>query len=125
MGAAALLSFREGLEAALIVGIVLGYLAKIGQPHRSRSVWVGVLTAVVVSVGVALALYAVGAQLEGAAEEIFEGVTMLAAAVILTWMIFWMQRWPHQGRAREQGAGYNGRAEWFGLVFANVPRRCA
>jgi high-affinity Fe2+/Pb2+ permease len=38
--------------------------------------------------------YALGISFEGRAEEIFEGVAMLFAAAVLTWMIFWMDRWP-------------------------------
>jgi high-affinity iron transporter len=95
MFASALITLREGLEAALIVGIVLGVLRKMGQEERGRTVWAGVLAAVVVSVGAGLALNALGVAFEGRGEEIFEGVAMLLAAGVLTWMIFWMQR---QGR---------------------------
>ena len=89
--AAAVLSFREGLEAVLIVGIVLSLLNRIGQRQRGRYVWLGVLLAAITSAAAGVVLFAIGAELEGTAEEIFEGVTMLLAAGILTWMIFWMQ----------------------------------
>jgi len=95
MLASALITLREGLEAALIVGIVLGVLRKLGHSDRSRPVWAGVLAAVVVSVAAGLTLNALGVAFEGRGEEIFEGVAMLLAAGVLTWMIFWMQR---QGR---------------------------
>lgn len=95
MLASALITFREGLEAALIVGIVLGVLRKLGRAERSRPVWSGVLAAVVVSIAAGLALNALGVAFEGRAEMIFEGLAMLLAAGVLTWMIFWMQR---QGR---------------------------
>ena len=95
MFAALLITLREGLEAALIVGIVLGVLRKLGHTDRSRPVWVGVLAAVVVSAAAGWALNALGVAFEGRGEEIFEGVAMLLAAGVLTWMIFWMQR---QGR---------------------------
>ena len=90
-----LLALREGLEAALIVGIVLGVLRKLGHNRQQVSVWQGAVAAIAVSLVAALLLYAVGLKMEGAAEQIFEGVTMLLAAGILTWMIFWMQT---QGR---------------------------
>jgi high-affinity iron transporter len=83
------------LEAALIVGIVLGVLRKMGRAERSRPVWAGVLAAVAVSIVAALAINALGVAFEGRGEAIFEGVAMLVAAGVLTWMIFWMQR---QGR---------------------------
>ena len=95
MLAFALITLREGLEAALIVGIVLGVLRKLGHADRSRPVWAGVMVAIVVSVAVGLALHRLGVVFEGRGEEIFEGMAMLLAAGVLTWMIFWMQR---QGR---------------------------
>ena len=56
MIASLLITLREGLEAALIVGIVLGVLRKLGHTDRSRPVWAGVLAAIVVSVAAGLAL---------------------------------------------------------------------
>lgn len=95
MLASALITLREGLEAALIVGIVLSVLRKLGRGGRSRPVWAGVLAAIVVSLAAGLALNTLGVAFEGRGEMIFEGVAMLLAAGVLTWMIFWMQR---QGR---------------------------
>ncbi len=95
-----LLTLREGLEAALIVGLALGVLAKMKRSQYAPAVWGGVGLAGLLSLGVALGLNALGAELTGAAEEIFEGVTMFLAAGVLTWMIFWMQR---QGRQVQQG----------------------
>jgi high-affinity iron transporter len=86
-----LLSLREGLEAALIIGIVTGTLYKIGRPDMKQVVWAGAASAVVVSVIAAGLLILLGARFEGRAEEIFEGFAMLLAAGILTWMIFWMR----------------------------------
>jgi len=85
-----LLSLREGLEAALIIGIVLGAVSKIRRKDLTPSVWFGTLSAVGVSILTALILTSFGMSLEGSAEQIFEGITMLIAAGILTWMIFWM-----------------------------------
>lgn len=91
MIAALFVAFREGLEAALIVGIVIGYLAKTGKRQQLRYAWAGVLAAVALSVALAAGIQMVGAELEGPAEQIFEGVTMLLAVAVLTWMIFWMR----------------------------------
>jgi high-affinity iron transporter len=85
-----LLSLREGLEAALIIGIVLGAVSKIRRTDLAPSVWIGTLSAVGVSILTAIILTSFGMSLEGSAEQIFEGITMLVAAGILTWMIFWM-----------------------------------
>lgn len=87
-----LLSLREGLEMALIIGIVLGALTKIRRNDLSPSVWLGTLSAVGVSVLTAVLLTTFGLSLEDKAEQIFEGITMLIAAGILTWMIFWMRK---------------------------------
>lgn len=86
-----LLALREGLEIALIVGIVLGTLHKTNRQDLVPTVRLGVLSAVAVSLVAALLLNLLGATLEGAAEAIFEGVMMLLAAAVLTWMILWMQ----------------------------------
>ena len=94
-----LLSLREGLEAALIVGLVLGTLNRLGRRDQFAPVWLGVAAAALVSVLAAVALTAIGAQFEGRAEQIFEGAMLLLAAGVLTWMIFWMQG---QGRRLNQ-----------------------
>ena len=127
MFASLLITLREGLEAALIVGIVLGVLRKLGAGHHSRPVWAGVLAAVVVSVAAGLALNAFGLAFEGRGEQIFEGVAMLLAAGVLTWMIFWMQR---QGRRVQtelesdvrRAAGAGNAWALFGLAFVAVVR---
>ena len=87
---AGIIGFREGLEAALVIGIVIGYLVKTGQQARIRVAWAGVAAAVAASALLALVLGLVGAELEGTAEQIFEGATMLLAVLVLTGMIFWM-----------------------------------
>ncbi len=91
MLAAALIGFREGLEAALIVGIVIGYLVKMGRNDHVKIAWAGVGAAILVSVLLALGISLVGAELTGSTEQIFEGTTMFLAVAVLTWMIFWMR----------------------------------
>jgi high-affinity iron transporter len=86
------IALREGIEAALIVSIILAYLKQLGATDRSRLVWWGTGVAVVLSAAVGTAIFAAGAEFEGKAEEIFEGVVTLAAVIVLTWMIFWMRR---------------------------------
>jgi high-affinity iron transporter len=83
---------REGFEASLIVGIVLAFLDRTGRRDGFWPVWVGALAALAISVGAGGLLFAIGAELEGTAEAAFEGVAMLVAASLLTWMIFWMRR---------------------------------
>ena len=127
MVAALLIGFREGLEAALIVGIVMGYLVKINQHAQLRTAWAGVGAAVLLSVLVALGITAVGAELEGRAEQIFEGVAMFFAVAVLTWMIFWMRTQARTLKATlEKGihAVVTSGAAWglFSLTFVAVFR---
>jgi high-affinity iron transporter len=122
-----LLSLREGLEAALIIGILLGALSKIRRTDLSPTVWLGTLSAIGVSILTAVLLTTFGMSLEDPAEAIFEGITMLIAAGILTWMIFWMSK---QARflKSELEAGVNkavasaGKSPVFWLAFIAVVR---
>jgi high-affinity iron transporter len=92
MGASFVIALREGIEAALIVSIVLAYLKQLGATDRSRLVWWGTGLAVLLSAAVGTAIFAAGAEFDGKAEEVFEGLVTLAAVGVLTWMIFWMRR---------------------------------
>ena len=122
-----LLSLREGLEAALIIGILLGALSKIRRTDLSPTVWLGTLSAIGVSILTAVLLTSFGMSLQDPAEAIFEGITMLIAAGILTWMIFWMGK---QARflKSELEAGVNkaaasaGKTAVFWLAFVAVVR---
>lgn len=89
---AGLVTLREGFEASLIVGIVLAFLDRAGRREGFWPVWAGAAAALAVSACLAAVLFAVGAELEGRSEAAFEGATMLLAAGLLTWMIFWMRR---------------------------------
>jgi high-affinity iron transporter len=91
MGAGVVM-LREGFEASLIVGIVLAFLDRTGRREGFWPVWVGAAAAIAISAGVGALLFAIGAELEGRSEALFEGATMLLAAALLTWMIFWMRR---------------------------------
>lgn len=90
--AAFLLSLREGLEAALIIGILLGAVRRFGRGELGRFIWYGVAAAVAASAAAAGGLVAAGIELEGRAEAVFEGVMLILAAGFLTGMIFWMRR---------------------------------
>lgn len=87
-----LLALREELEAALIIGIVLSVLRKMNRSKLNSAVWIGLFSAIVISVLAALCLNWIGAEFEGRGEQIFEGITMFLAAGILTWMVFWMRK---------------------------------
>ena len=127
MLASFLLSLREGIEAALIIGIVLGALRKLNRSEMTPAVWYGALSAVLVSLTTGVLLTAFGLSLEGAAEQIFEGIAMLLAASVLTWMIFWMNRQARSIKG-ELEAGVNratsmgGTRALFSLAFLAVVR---
>jgi len=92
MFASFLLALREGLEAALIIGIIIGALTKLNDTHLKPAVWLGAAVAVLLSLFAGFGLFRFGVSLQGNAEKLFEGATMLLAAGVLTWMIFWMKR---------------------------------
>ena len=87
-----LLSLREGIEAALIIGIIIGVLAKINHRELKPVIWRGVILAVALSLAFGVGLNAIGTEFTGQFEAAFEGLAMLLAAALLTWMILWMQR---------------------------------
>ncbi len=91
-----LITLREGIEAALIVGIVAAYLVKIGRRDALSKVWVGVIAAIVLSVVVGVAVIATIGRLPLVVQETIEGIAAILAVIVLTWMLFWMRR---QGRA--------------------------
>jgi high-affinity iron transporter len=95
MGAAFLITLREGIEAALVVSIILAYLNAIGRRDRHGTVWAGTGLAVLTSLVAGTILYfTVGAISETSERtaEIIEGIGSLLAVAVLTWMIFWMRR---------------------------------
>jgi len=87
-----LTGLREGVEAALIVGIIAGYLVKIGRADRLFIIWAGVGLAVLTSTVVGIGIFVTFGALEGDAEKIFEAGAMLLASAVVTWMLFWMRR---------------------------------
>ncbi len=127
MTAAFFLLLREGLEAALIVGIVGAYCVKVGRRDALRSVTIGVAAALAVSVGAGLLVTLTVGSLPIAVQETLEAVAALFAVAVLTWMLFWMRR---QGRAMkgelEQGVdvalAQGTTAALVGLAFVAVVR---
>lgn len=84
---------REAFEASLVLGLVFAFLNKTGQRARhGRAVWQGTVWAVLASVAMGALLFVTVGELEGTAEQLYEGTAMLLAAVVVTWMVFWMRR---------------------------------
>jgi high-affinity iron transporter len=121
------LSLREGIEAALIIGIVLGAVRQMHRTDLNPTVWLGVASATVLSLLAAVLLTFLGLNIEGNAEKIFEGITMLLAASILTWMVFWMNRQARNIKSElesgvKKAAFQNGKRGLFVLAFLAVLR---
>ena len=87
-----LITLREGLEAALIIGIILAYLARTDNRQAFKPVWIGTALAVLASLIAGASVFLLAGEFTGQAEEIFEGLAMFVAAGVLTWMIFWMRK---------------------------------
>jgi high-affinity iron transporter len=87
-----LTGLREGVEAALIVAIILAYLDRTGNRRYFQRVWIGVGAAVALSVLIGVALWVTIGGLPEPSEQVFEAAAMLLAAAVVTWMLFWMRR---------------------------------
>lgn len=87
-----LITFREVLEAALIIAIILAYLTKIERKDLHKYVWLGAGLATVLSVGIGTVLLLLFGALQGVNEKLFEGIASLLAAGVLTSMILWMSK---------------------------------
>src|SRR5580698_684141 len=117
-----IVTLREGVEAALIVGITLAYLAKIGRPELKKPVYAALISAFLGSIGVAVLLARTQWN-----QDIFEGWIMLAAAFFVVTMIVFMMKTGRKLKGQIEGkvgllAGKNA---WFGLfvfVFLMVLR---
>lgn len=93
MVATFVLFLREGLEASLIVSILLAALRQLGQMEKARAVWAGVGLAALVSLLGGIALYITIHDYVGSTfQTVFETITYLIAVVLLTSMTFWMQK---------------------------------
>lgn len=87
-----LITLREGLEAALILAVVISFLRRSGRGELTRNVWQGVALAVALSILAGAVLFTVGGALSEEASEIFEIVATISAVALLTYVIIWMRR---------------------------------
>lgn len=121
-----LLSLREGIEAALIVGILLGAVRQIKRADLLPLVWLGTLSAALLSILSAILLTILGLEMKDPGEAIFEGFTMLIAAGLLTWMILWMGKHSRTLKAsleaEIEGASKVGQRAIFFVAFVAVLR---
>ena len=98
-----IIALREGLEAALIIGILVAYILKTDRRHLLAPLWSGVAAAIAGSIGLGLILSKTSEELTERAEEIFVGTTSFLAVALVTWMVFWMKRTARTLKADLQG----------------------
>ena len=95
---------REGVEAALIVGIILAYLAQTGNRDHFSKIWIGTASAIALSVLLGVVIFVTIGEFEEPYEQLFEAATMFLAAGVLTWMLFWMRRQARSVKGELQAA---------------------
>jgi high-affinity iron transporter len=120
MGESFLIALREGFEAALIVAIVLAFVQRSDHPEARRWVWAGTGAAALLAVVVGVVLHVTIDGLEGGARLRTFGVICIAAAALLTWMIFWMRTHARALKGDLEGKAARALADQSGLALAAV-----
>lgn len=124
-----LIMLREGLEAALVTGIIASYLRQTGRAEWLPAVWVGIFLAIAVSLLSGAVLLLVSAEFPQKAQEMFEAAIGLVAVAVLTSMVFWMRRAArsikaglHRDIDRAMGASRGAAWALIGMAFFAVAR---
>ena len=87
-----LTGLREGVEAALILAIICAYLAKTGNKRHFPKIFLGAGLAIALSVLLGVGIYVTVGSFQEPYEQLFEAATLILAAGVVTWMLFWMRR---------------------------------
>ncbi|WP_207100831.1 iron uptake transporter permease EfeU [Paracoccus shandongensis] len=121
-----LIMLREGLEAALIVGIIAGYLRQTGRAAWLPAVWIGIFLALAAALFAGAALQLASASFPQKTQELLEAVIGLVAVAVLVWMVFWMRRAARSIKGELQhsvdAAVTGGTWALIGMVFLAVAR---
>ncbi len=105
------IGLREGLEAALIVGIIAAFLGQQGRKDALRQVWIGTAAAVAICIGVAIALQVISSDLPQRQQEGLETVVGALAICMVTYMIVFMRKHARSMKKDLQGAAASALAE--------------
>jgi high-affinity iron transporter len=114
------ITLREGLEAALIVGIVAAFLVREGRRDALRAMWIGVAVAVVVCLGVAVALRIAGESLPQREQEGLETIVGLIAVAMITYMVVWMRRHSRELKHSLEGSAAQALAAGSAMALAGM-----
>ncbi len=121
-----LIGLREGLEAALVVSILVAYLVKTRHRERLPAIWLGVGTAVALSLAFGAVLSFTSQSMSFEAQEAFGGIMSILAVALVTWMIFWMKRTARFFKSELEGklaeALTVGKAALVTIAFVSVAR---
>lgn len=98
-----LIGLREGLEASLVVCILIAYLVKTGRRDALRPIWIGIGVAVLIAMGFGCALEFGSQELTFEAQEALGGSLSIVAVCLVTWMVFWMRRTARHLRSELHG----------------------
>jgi len=120
VGESFLIALREGFEAALIVAIVLAFVQRSDHPEARRWVWFGTGAAALLAIVVGVVLHVTIDGLDGGARLRTFGVICIAAAALLTWMIFWMRTHARALKGDLEGKAARALAGQSGLALAAV-----
>lgn len=121
-----IITLRETLEMAMIIGLILAYLKRSRQSNYRPIVWWAALAGIIASATGALLIQQLTGELTGRTEELYEGITTLIGAILLTTMIFWVMRQGNMAeQLRQQASASIERAKAAGLfllVFVSILR---
>lgn len=125
MGVLFLIIFRESLEAAIVIGILAAFLARLGLKKLRSALWVGGVLALASSLGIAALFLKILGEFAGRAEQLFEGSIMLVGAGFLTSLILWIVKGDIRLNLEGRITSGEGRAGWWGvalLAFVSILR---